>query len=336
MRFVQSNTNRPKTIATVLLSGLIVAATGCLPDSFVITPISAQPQLKERVLYTESAFPDGKIAIVEVDGVMANTRASGFLTTGEHPVAKLTEQLDSARRDDSVKGVVLRINSPGGTVTASELMHSEVKRLQASGKPVIAMMMDVAASGGYYIACAADEIMACKSTVTGSIGVVMQTMEVTKTMEMIGVKAHTIKSGDQKAAGSPFEELKPEQRVIFQNIINELYDQFVDVVAEGRSELTREQVMPLADGRVYTAKQAIELKLIDRIGSIREAIALAKEKSGIENAKVISYRRPHVRAPNYYARHDQDPATGNVTLLNIDLGATGQSYRAPFLYVWNP
>ncbi|GJM25953.1 MAG: serine protease [Phycisphaerae bacterium] len=311
------------------------ASIGCLPDSFIITPVSTQPDLKERVLFNESTFSDGKIAIIEVDGVIANTRNSGFLTTGEHPVAKLTEQLDTARRDKSVKAVVLRINSPGGTVTASELMHHEVKRLRASGKPVVAMMMDVAASGGYYIACAADEIMACKSTVTGSIGVVMQTMEVTKTMEMIGVKAHTIKSGDQKAAGSPFEELKPEQREIFQNIINEMYDQFVDVVAEGRPELSREQVLPLADGRVYTAKQALELKLIDRIGSIREAIDLAKEKSGVKKAKVVSYRRPHVQAPNYYARHERDPATGRVTLLNVDLGKNETAINAPFMYLWN-
>ncbi len=335
MRFVKSSTKPMMSGLALLLSAMAFLTAGCLPDSFVITPISAQPELKERVLYNESAFPDGKIAIIEVDGVMANTRASGFLTTGEHPVAKLTEQLDIARRDDSVKGVVLRINSPGGTVTASELMHREVCRLKENGKPVVAMMMDVAASGGYYIACAADEIMACKSTVTGSIGVVMQTMEVTKTMEMIGVKAHTIKSGDQKAAGSPFEKLEPEQRAVFQGIINELYDQFVTVVAEGRPELSREQVLPLADGRVYTAKQALDLKLIDRIGSIKEAIALVKEKSGVKKAKVISYRQPHVRAPNYYARHDQDPVTSNVTILNVDLGSTSNTNRAPFLYIWN-
>ena len=311
------------------------ASTGCLPDSFIVTPVSSQPELKERVLYNESTFPDGKIAIIEVDGVIANTRKSGFLTTGEHPVAKLTEQLDTARRDKSVKAVVLRINSPGGTVTASEIMHHEIKRLRASGKPVVAMMMDVAASGGYYIACAADEIMACNSTVTGSIGVVMQTMEVTKTMEMIGVKAHTIKSGDQKAAGSPFEELQPEQREVFQNIINELYGQFVDVVTEGRPELSREQVLPLADGRVYTAKQALELKLIDRIGSIREAIDWAKEKSGVKKAKVVSYRRPHLRASNYYARQDRNPATGNLTLLNVDLGANETALNAPVMYLWS-
>ena len=316
--------------------GLILLATvGCLPDSFLVTPVSSQPELKESVLYSESAFADGKIAIIEMDGVMTNARKSGLLTNGEHPVAKLTEQLDAARRDSAVKGVVLRINSPGGTVTASELMHCEIKRLRASGKPVVAMMMDVAASGGYYIACAADEIMACKSTVTGSIGVVMQTMEVTKTMEMIGVKANTIKSGDQKAAGSPFEKLEPKQREIFQNIINELYGQFVDVVAEGRPELSREEVLTLADGRVYTASQALEHKLIDRIGTMRDAIELAKEKAGVKKAKVISYRRPHLQAANYYARQDQDPVTGRVTLLNVDLGANEMGTKAPFMYLWS-
>ncbi|NOX57318.1 MAG: signal peptide peptidase SppA [Planctomycetes bacterium] len=318
-----------RAIFTVCMT---ITCVGCLPDSFVVTPISVQPKLKERVLYSDSTFPNGKIAIIEVDGVIANTRQGGFLSTGEHPVAKLTEQLDIARRDKSVKAVVLRINSPGGTVTASELMHHEIKRLRNSGKPVVAMMMDVAASGGYYIACAADEIMACNSTVTGSIGVVMQTMEVTGTMELIGVQAHTIKSGKQKAAGSPFEKLQPEQRAVFQGVIDELYDQFVNVVAEGRPALSREQVIPLADGRVYTSKQALDLKLIDRIGTIEDAIELAKEKAGIKNAKVVAYRRPFLRASNYYARHD--PSIKDINLLNVDLGLSGNSYGAPFMYLW--
>jgi protease-4 len=307
-----------------------------MPDSLIITPVSINRPLAEKTLYSESILPDGKVVVIGVEGILINAESPGLLSPGEHAVARFTEELEKAAKDPGVKAVVVRINSPGGTVTASELMHAELTRFRKSGKPVVAMMMDVAASGGYYLACGADEIVACRSTVTGSIGVIMQLFEVTGTMQKIGVRAEAIKSGDQKAAGSPFETLAPEQRVLFQGIVDELYGQFVDVVDAGRPQLDRQQVETLADGRVYTAQQALEHGLIDRIGAIRDAIDAAKERAGIERAKVVAYERPYGYVPNYYAAAPQIAPGTDVNLINLDVGGAARNVWPPFMYLWTP
>ena len=139
----------------------------------------------ETELSRDSLFAFDKIAIIEVSGVITNARRRRLLAEGEHPVSLLLEQLEKARRDRFVKAVLLRINSPGGTVVASELMHDEISHFRKSGKPIIAVMMDLATSGGYYIACACDEIIAQPSTTTGSIGVIMQLFDLTGTMNIV-------------------------------------------------------------------------------------------------------------------------------------------------------
>ncbi|MDX8407968.1 MAG: S49 family peptidase, partial [Mariprofundaceae bacterium] len=152
--------------------------------------------LTETVIYREAPFASEKIAVIDISGLLLNAHAPQFIGQGEHSVSLLTEQLDKARRDSRVKGVVLRINSPGGTVTASEIMHDEITRFrEETGKPVVASLQDVAASGGYYVACACDEILAQRSTVTGSIGVIMQLFDFTGTMAKFGVTSNAITSG---------------------------------------------------------------------------------------------------------------------------------------------
>ena len=319
----------------VIIGGVLLAsATGCLPDSILLKPVNYTRDLNERVLDREGLFAADKIAVIDVEGVILNSNQPSLLNPGENPVVALLEQLDEAREDPRVKAVVLRINSPGGSVTASELMHAELLRFRETGKPVIAMLLDVAASGGYYIACAADEIVAARSTVTGSIGVIMQTFDATGPMQRIGLRADAIKRGDQKGAGSPFESMTPEQRAVFQQIILELYDQFVEVVAVGR-ELEEASVRALADGRVYTAGQALECGLIDHIGTMPQAIALAKERAGVERATLITYARQFGHAPNYYARQPVRPVAAQVNLLNVDLGPGRGPGRPPFMYIWD-
>lgn len=312
---------------------LLVVGGGCLPDSFIITPVRYDRALTQEELFRESLFTDGKIAVIEVDGIILNGKAGGLFTPGENPVTYLLEQLDKARQDPRVKAVVLRINSPGGSVTASELMYNELLRFRETGKPVVVMMLDLAASGAYYIACGADEIVAARSTVTGSIGVIMQTFDATGTLDKIGLRADAIKSGDQKGAGSPFERMTPAQREVFQEMILEMYNQFVDVVAKGRN-LPRERVLELADGRIYTAAQAQAVGLIDRIGTMNDALARAKARAGIDSATVVTYMRPYGFAPNYYAAGGQPPARTQVNMLNIDLSDRWQADAAPFMYVW--
>ena len=316
-----------------LVFGLILPA--CNAPSMLITPVSGKRKLVETELRRDSRFAADKIALIDVTGIILNAPKTQLLSQGEHPVSLLLEQLDKARRDRAVKAVILRINSPGGSVVASELMHEEIRHFKESGKPVIAVMIDVAASGGYYIACACDEIVAQPSTVTGSIGVLMQMLDLSETMRKIGVKADAITSGPHKDSGSYFRPMRPEERAVFQAIIDEMYDRFLEVVAEGRPRLDKEAVRSLADGRVYTATQALELGLIDRIATMRDTLEAAKTRVGAKNTRLVSYHRPLEYKPNYYAGTPRTPAS-EVNLIKVDLSNHLPTPTPRFMYLWSP
>jgi protease-4 len=326
-------------LRSLLLPALLAATAplaGCIGDSILLTPVSTKRELVETEMFRESFFARDKIALIDVSGILLNAPKPELLGEGEHSVSLLLEQLQKAREDDRVKAVLLRINSPGGTVTASELMHDEVVHFRkASGKPVIAYTMDVAASGGYYIACGCDEIIAHPSSITGSIGVVMQMFDVSGTLHKIGVSTDAITSGPRKDAGSPFRPLEPEERELFQEIVNDMYGRFVSVVAEGRPGLDEEKVRAIADGRVYTAQQALELGLIDRIATLRQAIALTKKHAGTEKIKLVAYHRPLGYRPNYYA---ETPAgqPQQINVFNIDMPRWLDRTTPRFLYLWSP
>ena len=312
------------------------ASAGCNAPSFLITPVTSSRNLVETVLQKETLFGGDKIVLIDVSGVLMNSEQSQFFSRGEHPVSLLLEQLDKARRDAAVKAVILRINSPGGSVVASELMYDEVKYFKKkTGKPVIALMMDVAASGGYYIACACDEIVAQPSTVTGSIGVIMQLFDVSNTMAKIGVKSEAITSGRMKDAGSPFRQMQPEERALFQDIVNEMYERFVKVVSAGRPNLDEEQVRALADGRVYTASQAKEVGLIDDIRTMRDTISRLKTRIGADKIRLVTYHRPANYKPNYYASAPRQNSR-DVNLLKLDLSDWAHLGTPRFMYLWQP
>ncbi len=318
-----------------IIAMTLFVLAGCTPTALQITPVPATRKIKEIELERPDGWVRDKIALIDVDGVIMNSAEPGLLAPGEHPVATLLEKLDAARRDSRVRGVVLRINSPGGSVTASHLMHAEINRFRETGRPVVAMMMDVAASGGYYIACACDEIWALPTTVTGSIGVIMQTMEFSGTMDMIGVRTDAITSGPNKDAGSPFRAMKPEERQLFQNIIDDMYGRFVAVVDEGRPELPSARVRELADGRVYTAQQALGSGLIDHLGDPRDAIARVQTMAGIDKSRIVTYQRPGRWHPNIYAAPSTSPvptAVGAASLWPSWLRPAG----AHMMYLWLP
>jgi len=320
-------------------------AAGCLPDSFIITPVYTKPDLVERTLKREGLFAP-KIALIDMDGIMVNERRSWLVSDGEHPVSFLLEKLDKAREDAAVKAVILRINSPGGSVVAAELMHDEIARFrEETHKPVVAVMMDVAASGGYYVACACDEIAAHQSTVTGSIGVIMQLFDVTGTMAKLGITGHTIKSGVLKGGGSPFEHLSEQDRAVFQGIIDEMYERFVGVVHNGRPMLTEEKVRELADGRVYTARQALDLGLIDRIGTLDNTVELLKMRLSVPNVRLVTYGRETGYYPNIYASTPPAPSaapspfnrgSGDINIVNVELPSWLRTHPARFMYLWSP
>lgn len=318
-----------------LLGSVVLAGVGCSPSgSFKVTMVPEDQTLREQIVHRESGWVTNRIAVVDISGILMNASEPKLFSEGEHVVSLLVEKLNAAAEDSRVKAVVLRINSPGGSVTASDIMYQEIKAFKKkTGKPVVAYFQDVAASGGYYLACAADEIIAERTTVTGSIGVLMQMVDFSGTMSKIGIAADAITSGAFKDAGSPLRKMKPEEREVFQKIVDGLYEQFVDVVAEGRPKLTREQIAKLADGRVYTAPQALEAGLIDRIATLIEAVQIAKQRANVKAAHTVVYHRPLEWKSSIYAKAPPT-ASPTVNLVNIDL-PPDWSMRPRFMYLWS-
>ncbi len=286
--------------------------------------IREEPQpLEERRVAGEGR---DKVLVLDISGVITSRDEKPQLTESR-PVgmlARIKEELDKARLDRSVKAVVLRINSPGGTVTASDTLYNEVIRFKKeTGVKVIAHIMDVGTSGAYYAALAADQIIAQPTSVTGSIGVVMFRIDATGLMQKIGIEATEIASGERKGMGSPFKKLSPEEERIFRGLINSMYNRFIAVVSEGRG-VSVEKVKAIADGRIYTSQEARDLGLIDRIGYLEDSISAAKKMAGLDEASVVVYYRPGEFRPNVYA----------MNLINIDVGLFSPGVH--FLYLWAP
>lgn len=216
-----------------------------------------------------ASFTGGNIGLVEVDGVL--NEESG------RPIIKL---LDRWKDNHSIKAIILHVNSPGGGVAISQEIYDAVLRAKEE-KPVIASLASVAASGGYYISCGADRIMANPGTITGSIGVIFQFHTATGLLEKIGVGTETVKSGDLKDVGTYARPMSEAEGLMLRSVVMDSYEQFVDVVANGRG-LEKDQVYPLADGSVFTGLQAKNLGLVDTLGGLYEAVYLAAELAKVD------------------------------------------------------
>ena len=212
-------------------------------------------------------LPGDKVALIEITGAIFSSQ-------------RVLDELDKYSDDDSIKAIVLRIDSPGGVVAPVQEIHRGLTKIQ---KTIVVSMGATAASGGYYVACAADWIFANPGTLTGSIGVIMHFPKYGELMKKIGVEREVIKSGSYKDASSPYRKLTPEERELFQETIDDVYDEFVDMIVEGRKhrDLSREQVQEIADGRLMSGRQALEKKLVDQMGGLSDAIEYAGELGGI-------------------------------------------------------
>jgi protease IV len=230
-----------------------------------------------------------KVAVVPIEGTIASADDTvGGVLPANTPEG-LAGALDQAGSDPSVAAVVLEINSPGGGVTASDEMHQSILDFERnSGKPVVVSMQDVAASGGYYISTAADRIVANETTLTGSLGVIFQITNFAEAADKYGIKQVVIKSGKYKDTGNAFREMTPEERDIFQSIVDEFYAQFVDVISEGRG-IPEDRVREIADGRVYSGLQAERLGLVDSFGGLDEAADIAGNLAGTSDTTVVRY-----------------------------------------------
>jgi len=278
-------------------------------------------------------FVFDKIAIIDVDGLLANRRKGGWMRSGENPVSLFIEKLDKAAADRSVKAVVLRLNSPGGTVAASDIMYHHLQEFRReTGKPIIACVLGIGCSGAYYIACGCDGIIAQPSGVVGNIGTVFQTFSVAGTMQKIGVKAVTIKSGELKDTASPLHDLSDEEHKVLQEIIEQFSEQFFQVVRKGRQTIDEKK---LADGRVFTAQQALQQGLIDKIGYLEDGIKWAKEMAGVKKTRVVIYHRPSSYKPNAYGLASAN-TNGIGPLVNLELPDWLNAGGAQFLYLWQP
>ncbi len=230
------------------------------------------------------------IALIHVSGVITG-EGDGGGPFGESMAGseRIINQLEQARKDKNVKAVVIRINSPGGSAAASQEIYQEVRKVSRK-KRVIASMGDVAASGGYYVASATDRIIANPATMTGSIGVIMELQNMEALFRKIGLDPETVKSGPHKDMGSPSRPLTSDERQILQNMINQVYSQFLKDVTRGRKKLTLQQVKVLADGRIYTGEEAQRVGLVDELGGLKTAIHLAAREGGIKGEpEVVSY-----------------------------------------------
>lgn len=228
----------------------------------------------------------GRIGIVFVEGPISG-ETSGVLG-GQGQSCQLMVELRRFRDDPTVKAVVLRLNSPGGSAAAAQEIVAEVRRLREAGKVVVASMGDVAASGAYWIASACDHIVANPGTVTGSIGVIIQIGNLQELYQKLGIEFSTIKSGEHKDMGSPERPLTPEERSLFQAMVDDVHSQFVAAVVEGR-KMPAEKVQELADGRIFTGQQAKDLGLVDSLGNLYDAIRTAKDLAGIPGEPELVY-----------------------------------------------
>ncbi|OGL17729.1 MAG: hypothetical protein A3F92_06410 [Candidatus Rokubacteria bacterium RIFCSPLOWO2_12_FULL_71_22] len=318
---------------TALVLALATALAGCSLITLDLTP---------RIRPLEEEVVEGggraKILLLDVSGFLADEDLSPGLALGAQPprvplLARVREELKKAAGDSDVRALVVRVNSPGGTVTAADVLYRELGEWRRETKrPIVAVMMDVAASGGYYLALAADTIVAHPTSVTGSIGVIMVSVNAEGLMQKLGLATAAIKSGERKDMGSPFRPLTDEERRIFQSVIDELHGRFVAKVVERRG-IPAAEVASLADGRIYTAEQALERRLIDRIGYMPDAIAAARTAAGLDEAKVIVYRRPSQYRATYYARAEAPPTALDAALGRFAaLAGTGPK----LLYLWWP
>lgn len=233
-----------------------------------------------------SAGSGGEVGVIYIEGVIAGGTGSGGLFGGQGGAESIASLLREASRDPGLKAVVIRLNSPGGTPAASQEIEKEIGRLKESGKKVVASMGDVAASGAYWVAAGTDQIVANPGTITGSIGVIMETTNLEGLYDKIGINPETYKSGPYKDMGSSSRTATAAERAIFQSMIDDVYEQFIDAVARGRHREASE-IRPLADGRVYTGRQAKELGLVDRLGDFHDAVLLAGELAGIEGEPTV-------------------------------------------------
>lgn len=321
-----------------LVALAVVPTTGCI--TIDVLGGGEEAELVETVVRGREGR---KILLLDIDGVIGEAGPAGSLFGGPElgTVARVVEMLDRAREDDEIAAVLLRIDSPGGTATASEQVYEEIVRFKSERRiPVAAQLMGTATSGGYYVAMSADTIQAHPTTVTGSIGVIFTSLSFAGLMEKLGVEDQTLTGGEFKDAGSPFRRLSETERAQLQAIVDDLHDRFREVVGRGRPKLSPEEIDRLASGQVFSARQALEKGLVDRIGSLEELVREVERRLGVTRSRVVAYHRPSEIRRNLYTRASSaDGLRGTLGPADRALALQGIEQlvgRSGFQYLWGP
>jgi protease-4 len=279
----------------------------------------------EQIIESGEEF-GGSIVVLEVNGTIQDIGEGGLFPATGYRHQMFLSQIEHAAENPTVEGIIIRVNTPGGGVVESAEIYEKIVQAQTEyDKPIYVSMGSMAASGGYYIAAPADKIVASPQTITGSIGVIMESINVAELAENYGVKVNTIKSGPYKDIMSSTREMTDGDRAILQSLIDESYDEFVRIIAEGRN-MPEADVRTIADGRIYSGNQALELNLVDELGSLDDTIEMMKELVG--NVDVIKYE-PHVGFPSFLSMSIKQLMNGNHELESLERMLT--THRSPTL-----
>jgi protease-4 len=305
---------------------------GCASPRNFLEPESNP--LKEQTLQGTGS---DKVLLIPLKGFISDERQQSFLRSEPSMVQEVVSHLRKAAQDSHVRAVVLKIDSPGGTVTASDILYHEILSFkEQTGARIVVTMMNVTASGGYYISLPADHIVAHPTTITGSVGVLFIQPKVTGLLDKIGVDFEVSKSGDKKDMGSPLRQSTLEEQGIMQDLTDTLGQRFLDLVVKHR-KLSEDKIAEVASGRVYLANEALRLGLIDRIGYLEDALMEAKNLAGLpKSARVVVYRRASYPDDNLYNTATVQQVGGSAPLIHIALPDSIQQLQTGFYYLWAP
>jgi len=331
----------PLVLALAVLGGCFGRPFHLVTDNHIVTDSRLRTELPPQkdgepiapMQVTPGPCDGPRVAIIDVDGLLLNDNMTGILSAGENPVAVFREKLEHVARYPGYCAVVLRINSPGGGVTASDIMRRDLVQFRTqTGLPVVACLMDLGAGGAYYLATASNHIVAHPTTVTGGMGVILNLYNMQDTMAQANVEGTPIKAGQHVDLGTPIEAMDPKAREILQQVADEFHNRFRDVVRSSRSLSPPDD--DLFDGRIFTAAQAHERRLIDSIGYLDDALTLARQHAGCPQAAAVLLHRPRDRAKTVY---DVTPNTPiQAALIPFSVPGLDRSRLPTFLYLWQP
>jgi protease-4 len=317
----------------IVLTAIGIIGSACAFPKLKLFPDATDPLQEFTIQGTET----GKVLVIPIKGIISDWPQWGYLRERPSMVQEVVSQLRLAEEDDEIKAVLLSINSPGGTSTASDILYHEILAYkERTDAKVVVAMMDVATSGGYYVSLPSDFIFAHPTTITGSIGVIFMRPRVTGLMEIIGFDMEVNKSGRNKDIGSPFRETTEEEQKILQGLTDGLGKRFVSLVAKHR-KLDENALSDISTARIYLADEAVEQGLVDKIGYLSDAVIKAKELAGLpEDAKVVVYRRVEYPDDTIYNTATTQYRGKGMSLINLGLPDSMTSLHTGFYYLWLP